>query len=122
METILAIGENVELLRSRALVLEKTGASATYCTVVDFPAHWADRGIGLVVLCHTLEPEERRLILEKVGQRWPAARILQVSRDYGDDVKQAYVDDWVLAWEPEKLLRQAKELLDSSAKVRHRLA
>jgi len=74
-----------------------------------------------VVLCHTLEPEERRVILEKVGQRWPAARILQVSRN-GDDVKQACVDGWVLAWEPEKLLRQAKELLGASTKLSRRPA
>jgi len=119
MEKILAIGENVELLRSRAQVLEKTGASAAYCTPVNFPAHWGDRGIGLVVLCHTLEPEERRLILERIGQRWPAARILQVSSNFGDDVKQACVDGWVLGWEPEKLLRQAKELLGRSTQVSH---
>lgn len=114
MEKILAVGEDISLLRSRALLLAKTGAAAAFCTTSELPAYIDDAGVGLVVLCHTLKGEQRRRVLRQVEERWPRARVLQVFGRGSDQSLQSGVDGWVPSMEPGQLLELARKLLGRS--------
>jgi hypothetical protein len=111
MEKILVIGENVSLTLTRALLLEKTGATVVYCTPSELPLYCVGAGVAVVVLCHTVKGDRRSKVLRQVGQRWPDARILQVFGSISDQSMLSGVDGWVLSLEPEKLIDCAKELL-----------
>jgi hypothetical protein len=111
MDRILVIGDNVPLLLTRALLLNRTGAATAYCATSELPAYYAGTDVALVVLCHTVKGERRRKVLTQVSKRWPEARILQVLGGNSDQSMLSGVDGWVPSMEPGMLIACAQELL-----------
>lgn len=119
MQKILLVGDDVDLLVTRAAVLAKTGCSVTCCTSKEFAVHLNQEPCALVVLCHTLGPDAGSEIGEEVRRRWPAARLLQVLKGDGDPSSaESRSDAAVLAGKPGKLLERATALLAQSPEGR----
>jgi hypothetical protein len=112
MPTILLVGADEMLLKTRAAILIRTDSE-----VVTSDAHSAlaiqdARECELVVLCHSLEPEVSSTLAELVRARWPRTRILQVISDrvLGRSEASAAIDATSMA-DPDKLLGKTTELL-----------
>jgi len=83
MENILLVGEDSDLMRTRAAVLSRSGACVACCNTFDLDARPWDEAFDLVVLCHTVKPGvQRSVIVADVYRRWPRARVLQVLTGY----------------------------------------
>lgn len=116
MFTILAVGEDFELLKTRAEVLRKTGANVVCSSgtaAMKFISEWE---FDLIVLCHSVRQGEAAKIVEAAHSQGSKTLVLQMvsstvaERQYAGIDAKAFVD-------PGCLIRSATELLNQQ--VRH---
>src|SRR5260370_20811479 len=75
MVRILIAGNDSRLLATRAAVLLKTGAAVVYRDTMGTLGILDREAFDLVVLCHSLPETDVAVILDKVHQRIPDAKI-----------------------------------------------
>jgi len=80
MKRILLIGENEDLLRSRAALLAKYHANIVMSTPTDLVSAVGDRPFDVVVLCHSLTGTTAESVAIGARKRWQNTRILQLVR------------------------------------------
>jgi DNA-binding NarL/FixJ family response regulator len=116
MATILLIGEDSVLLRTRAAVLRKTGAEIAMCEPHSALAVQAQKECELVLLCHSLSETRRAALAASIRENWPRTKILQVSSDrvlIGTEATT--LADAICSWEPERLIGRTVELLNAAS-------
>ena len=119
MLRILLAGSDPRLLETRAAVLLKTGAAVIYRDTMGTLGILDREAFDLVVLCHSLAEPEAAVIVDKVHQKIPAAKILMVTSAL--DGYGMYADSHVDATsvpEPGRLVARAKELLQVTSHPR----
>jgi len=112
MFRILLAGSDSRLLATRAAVLLKTGAAVVYRDTMGTLGILDREAFDLVVLCHTLPEEDVAVIVDKVHQKIPGAKILMVTSAL--DGYEMYANSKIDATsipEPGHLVALAKELL-----------
>ena len=112
MERILLVGKDPALLETRSAVLSKTGAE-TLCyspgQALLMPPALA---IVLVIVCHSVEGDDRTKCVEAARRNWPRAKILQLQSHFGEAVASGA--DAGSETRPGKLLLKALEMLTES--------
>jgi DNA-binding response OmpR family regulator len=78
MRTILAISKDDSLLVTRAAVLRRTNAEVIAAKANEAKKLLKERRFDLVVLCHTLSPEETLEIASLAHQQTIAVPVLKV--------------------------------------------
>ena len=73
---VVCFGRDLELLRTRIQVLARTYDVVEVSSVDELEALAAEPAFDLVLLCHTLSPEECRASAELTQQRWPQAKVM----------------------------------------------
>jgi hypothetical protein len=112
MLRILLAGSDSRLLATRAAVLLKTGAVVVYRDTTGTLGILDREKFDLVVLCHSLAEEDVAVIVDKVHQKLPGAKILMVtSALYGYRMDTDGKIDATSIPEPGHLVALAKELL-----------
>jgi CheY-like chemotaxis protein len=120
MFRILLAGSDCRLLATRAAVLAKTGADVVYRSTMETINILDREPFDLVVLCHSLQREDVAVIVDKVHQKIPGAKILMVTSAL--DGYELYPNTKIDATsipEPGHLVALAKELLQVSSYVSH---
>ena len=117
MKDILAVGEYLPLLETRAAILAKTGARVMHCSASELPIRFANERFDLVVLCYTIREDARGSIMSDVRRRWPFAQVVQIITGYGCPLAGSGVDAYVPATEPARLVQRATELLGKAVRV-----
>jgi CheY-like chemotaxis protein len=120
MFRILLAGSDCRLLATRAAVLAKTGADVVYRSTME-AINILDREVfDLVVLCHSLQREDVAVIVDRVHQKIPSAKILMVTSAL--DGRELYPNTEIDATsipEPGHLVALAKELLQVTSYASH---
>ncbi len=98
--------------KSALASFQKAGATVTAWRKADFYRCSEVDSFDLVVLCHSLSDEDRRLIAKDIHSRWPQSKMLLVSAVDADPHSiECDVDVVMPSLEPEQLLRSAVALL-----------
>jgi len=120
MPRILLAGSDFRLLATRAAVLSKTGAAVVHGNTTE-TLNILDRdAFDLVVLCHSLPEPDVAVIVDKVHQKIPGAKILMVTSEL--DGYRMHADSKIDATsmpEPGHLVALAKELLQVTSYASH---
>ena len=110
--TILAVGEDADLLRTRAAVLQKTGANvlcSSGASALKFIAEWE---FDLVVLGHSVRPQDAKQITEAVHQQGSKTLVLLlVSDETQEQTYEGIALDGRSFVDPACLIRSASQLL-----------
>ena len=110
--TILLVGHDCWLLRTRALVLRQAEAEV-YTTNPDQFDEVTSSRVDLMILCHTLSDARRQSVSAAAHRRWPQVRVLQVSKNYYfSEAPESYADDIVPSCNPAVLVAHARRLLE----------
>ena len=120
MFRILLAGSDCRLLATRAAVLAKTGGDVVHLNMTETINILDREAFELVVLCHSLQQEDVAVIVDKVHQKIPVAKILMVTSAL--DGYELYPNTKIDATsipEPGHLVALAKELLQVSSYVSH---
>jgi DNA-binding response OmpR family regulator len=120
MFRILLAGSDCRLLSTRAAVLAKTGGDVVHLNATETINILDREAFDLVVLCHSLQREDVAVIVDKVHQKIPVAKILMVTSAL--DEYELYPNTKIDATsipEPGHLVALAKELLQVSSYVSH---
>ena len=112
MPTILLIGADEMLLKTRAAVLSRTDSEVVTSDARSALAIQQVRNCELVILCHSLEPQVCTTLAKLIRGSWPRTRILQLvaERTWGEWEASAAVDG-TSSPEPECLIGRTTELL-----------
>lgn len=105
--SILVYGHEATLLQTRAWVLGTAGYRV-FCTKYKLESN-SSEPIDLLVLCHTLSPEERRNALLTLASEWPEAKKLQLRPSSGLPENDVGIFD--IFEGPRGLLQKVDELL-----------
>jgi DNA-binding response OmpR family regulator len=119
MLRILLAGSDSRLLQTRAAVLLKTGAAVVYRDTMGALNILDREAFDLVVLCHSLPEPDVAMIVNKVHQKIPGAKILMVTSGldgYGMDADSNV--DATSVPDPGRLVARAKELLQVTSHPR----
>ena len=116
MVTILSVGEDFDLLKTRAEVLRRTGANvvcSTGAAALKFIAEWE---FDLIVLCHSVQQRDALPITEAAHANGSKTLVLSlVSETAGMSQEQQYAGvncDAKAFVEPDCLIRSVSELLN----------
>lgn len=112
MLTILSVGEDSHLLRTRAEVLRRTGAdvlSSTGAAADRFILQWE---FDVIVLCHSMQERDVKRIAQAAQARSAKTRILLISPDGFSTVEIANIVRVAATFDPGGLLRSVSELLN----------
>lgn len=113
MLTILAVGEDFDLLRTRAEVLRKTGANvlcSTGAAALKFIAEWE---FDLVVLGHSVQQKDAERISEAAHQRGSKTLVLLLVSDRMQEHEYDGINlDAKSFADPDCLIRSATSLLE----------
>ena len=112
MNKILAVGDDFELLDTRAAVLRLTGAEVEIASGREAPEHIEAKTFDVVVLCHSLSDVDVARIVEQVRRTRPGTRILMTAKYAGEEEWPRGFTDVVTCGAPKLLLEKARELLD----------
>ncbi len=120
MFRILLAGCDSRLLATRAAVLSKTGAAVVYRNTMETLSILDRETFDLVVLCHTLPEDDVAVIVDKVHQKIPGAKILMVTSALdGYGMYASSKIDATSMPEPGHLVALAKELLQVTSYASH---
>jgi CheY-like chemotaxis protein len=112
MHTILSVGEDFDLLRTRADVLRRTGANvlcASGGSALKFIGEWE---FDLIVLCHTVRQSDARRITEAAHSLGGKTLVLLVVTDRTQELEYSGIRlDARTFVEPDCLIRSATDLL-----------
>jgi hypothetical protein len=112
MPKIVLAGQDVRLLETRAAVLRKTGASVVYCEGFEALNLVASETPDLLVLCHSLEPEESEAIADGIHTCCPKTKVLLVvSQVIAERPHRQSKFDATSLPEPARLIARVVELL-----------
>lgn len=116
MLRILSVGDDPDLLSTRAELLRLTGAEVVKCRGRDAAKTLETESFDLVVLCHTLSEQEARDVVGVVERRGGITKILQTTPfgTVSGSTFRVKVDDVVSAV-PELLVQRAARLLGLQA-------
>lgn len=112
MLSILCVGQDVDLLRTRADVLRMTGAEVQYSTISDASDRIGLHRSDLIVLCHTIGDGIVQQIFESARRHSPCPLILLLTpmsggrRDAAENHADAITDAF-----PTSLLKAVTQLL-----------
>lgn len=113
MRRILLAGSDSRLLETRAAVLLRTGAAVIHRNTQGTLDILDREAFDLVILCHSLLEADVTVIVEKIHQKIPEAKILMVISSI--DQYEMHADlkvDATSAPNPEHLIAQTKQLLE----------
>lgn len=113
MSTVLLVGEDEDLLRTRAAVVRISGAKTICCGAASALAGLQGQPCELVILCHSLQPELITSLISAINSHWPETRILLLSssREWGE-AESSTEADIVCSADPELLVLRTVELLE----------
>jgi len=107
---ILSVGEDPMLLETRSSILRSAGyAVAAELSSRDAMNHFPDGDFDLVLLCHSITPEDRSRLIRLIrvsGSRTPVLFVASQACDLPDALADATVDS-----APEELLRGIEAVL-----------
>jgi DNA-binding response OmpR family regulator len=113
MVTILSVGEDFDLLKTRAQVLRKTGANvlcSSAASALKFIAEWE---FDLIVLCHSVCRRDALPITESAHARGSKTLVLLLVSEAAGEQQDAGIDyDAKTFVEPDCLIRSISELLN----------
>lgn len=113
MVTILSVGEDFDLLKTRAEVLRRTGANvlcSTGATALKFIAEWE---FDLIVLCHSVRQRDALPITEAAHAHGSKTLVLSLVSETSQEQRYAGVNCDAKAFvEPDCLIRSVSELLN----------
>ena len=122
MPTILLVGADQTLLRTRAAVLRKTGCNTVCATANSALLLQEEYRCEIIVLCHTVPDTVGVALLRVLRERWPQTRILQIVPQQELQTRSAAaLADAVSYADPTRLVLRANELLERT-KGLHRAA
>lgn len=113
LPSILCLGEDPDLLRTRAMVLKRLGAEVKSTTSIKEALEYvAGENFNLIVLCHSLKQSDAVAISSATCEQNPPPLILQITKsfDYEEERAQIWCDA-VVDTDPASLTDRAKELL-----------
>jgi DNA-binding response OmpR family regulator len=114
MSAILAVGQDEELLATRAAVLRYAEKNVTIALPRDAAKILGDKQFDLVVLCHTLSPKEMIEVVTVAHRVHPGIRVLQMTPLTSSDLLYELVPaDEKAPTEPRALVEKIVEMLDS---------
>lgn len=114
MQTIMLIGLDQSLLRTRAAVLARTGCRTVCASVADALPMQERCRADLVVVCHTLPEPLSIALVNALHERWQGTRVLLVLEPEETVMRTSMsLADGVSSTAPERLLRRSAELLRS---------
>ena len=106
MKSVLLVGEDLELLNIRAVLLKRLGVQVASASSLDrIPSGEFD----LLVLCHTLTPEVQKRWVDRLKRTSPVTQVLQIDSAFGDHVSLEHHP--VTTPDPQSLLDQVTTLL-----------
>lgn len=90
LPTILCLGEDPDLLGTRAMLLESLGADVRRATsIAEALEKVAGEQFDLIVLCHSLRQNDAVAICDAVRERKPPPLILKITRSFGFEEERA---------------------------------
>ncbi len=115
MAQILSIGLDSDLLVSRALALEETGAETLSFKVEPALLLLAGEFYDVVVLCHTLDEQDVARVCRVVDLYWPLTRVVIMTGTH-DQAPQHTDLDGAVSWHSHafSLLQCVKQVLSES--------
>jgi CheY-like chemotaxis protein len=114
MLKILLAGSDLHLLETRAAVLSKTGAVVAWCSADDAHEFLDREKFDLLVLCHSLSQSEIETLKDRVHREFPEMKILLVASYFDENaIRQNGQGGVMIRPDPERLVTQVKELLES---------
>ena len=115
MRTILTISQDEMLLATRAAVLRKTNAEVIAATVSEAEKILKSRQFDLVVLCHSLSPEETLEIASFAHQQTIAVPVLTVVSNADPFSEWRFIaSDSTASCDPRMLIEKVAALLNVS--------
>jgi hypothetical protein len=114
MLAILLVGEDLQLLATRAAVLRKVDAEVELGRPEELKALMSERHYDLLVLCHTLREKDANTITQLARQRWPGTQILQIVRERWMEKPQRMGIAALSTPEPRRLVERTRELFPAS--------
>ncbi len=124
MKRILSVGQDADLLYSRNLLLQRTGA-AVFSARTEPALHLLQaQSFDLVVLCHTLEQKDLVAACRAIRRFSPRTRLLLIAGSLGFWAAPDSKVDTIVPWHrgPRALLKSAGDLLGSLRDSRPRPA
>lgn len=111
--TILCLGEDPDLLRTRAMLLESLGAEVRHATnIAEALEQVTGEHFDLIVLCHSLKQSDAVAICDAVRDRRPPPLILKITKSFGFEEERAQLlCDAIVDARPATLTDCARELL-----------
>jgi DNA-binding response OmpR family regulator len=94
--SVLVFGRDDQLVHTRCLILEKAGFRVrTAASLPDLRQLLAEPSMDVMLLCHTLSPQECDEALNLTHQRWPLMQTIALSSgssDCGSDAADAVIE------------------------------
>ena len=111
--SILCVGEDPELLKTRAMLLKRLGVEVKCTTgITEALEDVAIEHFDLIVLCHSLKRGDNAAIADATCKQKPPPLILQITRSFGFEEEQAHIlCDAIVDTDPASLTDCARELL-----------
>lgn len=123
MQTIMLIGLDQSLLRTRAAVLARTGCRTVCASVANALPIQEQCRADLVVICHTVPEGLSIALVNALHDRWQGTRVLLVLEPDESMMRTSMsLADGVSSTAPERLLRHSAELLRSPGRHAMRAA
>lgn len=112
MLSILLVGLDEALLRTRAAVLSRTGCRTVCAMPADALARQVEHEASLIVLCHTLPVSVAAALIQAIRGRWPDVSVMLVQKRSAVTLDTAVPGvDAVTSCDPERVLRCAAALM-----------
>ena len=113
LPTILCVGEDPNLLGTRAMLLKSLGAEVKQVTsIAKALEQVAGESFDLIVLCHSLKQSDAVAICDAVRERKLPPLILKITKSFGFEEERAQLlCDAIVDAQPATLTECARELL-----------
>lgn len=113
LPTILCLGEDPDLLATRAMLLERLGAEVERATSIsEALEQLARKDFDLIVLCHTMKQSDAIAICDAIREQKPPSFILKITKSFGCEEERAQLlCDAVVDSHPATLTDCARKLL-----------
>ena len=113
LPTILCLGEDPDLLGSRAMLLESLGATVKQATSIAKALEQMDgENFDLIVLCHSLKESDAVAICDAFRARKPPPLILKITKSLDSEEERAqFLCDAIVDTHPATLTDRVRELL-----------
>ena len=111
--SILCVGEDPELLKTRAMLLQRLNAEVKWTTSIrEALVYLSNENFDLIVLCHSLKESNAAAISDAIRKRQPPPIVLSISKSFGfKDERAQIVCDAIVDAHPASLTDCARALL-----------